>query len=351
MKTIILIFTFLLFGASILAQTIHTVDNRPGTTAQFSNLQLAMDAAVNGDYIYIHPSPISYGNGIIRKELHLRGLGHYPELNGGENAKINLLSLSALTIDDTRANNSTISGLEISFISSFPNIPINTIGIINCKITTEISLSPAIDITIQGNIFNNARILFGTVQSNNIITNNIFDGIAANTIFENVDATNLVHNNLIILKNASNNTVFRNSDALNVKNTMFLFTPISTSTTVASVSSTINYENCLTYSYNGITIDPLTGTGNFNNINPLLQNIGVPENPLFNYTKDYRVTSGSPAENSGTDSTDLGNYGGNFPFMLRGYSFDLPYPIEVNILNATVQAGNTLQVELVAKGN
>lgn len=351
MKTITLLSCFFVFSVLSFAQTIHTVDNRPGTTAQFSNLQLAMDAASNGDYIYIHPSPISYNNGIIRKELHLRSLGHYPELNGGENAKINVLSLSALTIDNTKANNSTISGLEINFINSSASIPINTIGIINCKITTEISLSPAIDITIQGNIFNNARILFGAVQSNNIIANNIFDGIATNTIFENVDATNLVHNNLIILKDASNNTVFINSDGLNVKNSMFLFTPISTSTTVASVSSTINYENCLTYSYNGVTIDTLTGTGNFNNINPLLQNIGVPENPLFNYTKDYRITSGSPAENSGTDSTDLGNFGGNYSFMLRGYSFDLPYPIEVNILNATVQAGNTLQVELVANGN
>jgi hypothetical protein len=342
---------FFLFSALSIAQTIHTVDNRMGSTAQFTDLQAAMDAAMDGDFIYIHPSPTSYNNAVIRKELHLRGLGHYPELNGGENAKINVLALSSITIDGTIANNSTISGLEINYITSAATIPVNNIGIINCKITTEISLSPAIDIIIQGNIFSNARIVFGPGQSNNIIANNIFDGNLSNTIIDNVDSSNSFHNNVIILKDITNNTVFRNSDVLNVQNCMFLYTPTSTSINVDSVNSTINFENCLTYAYGGQTLNELSGTGNFNNINPQLEDLGNPENPFFSYSKDYHITSGSPAENAGIDSTDLGIYGGNYPFIQRGYSFDLPYPTEVNILNAMVQAGNILEVQLKANGN
>jgi len=52
-------FVLLSIGIHFLAysQTSHTVSNDPGTPAQYDNLQEAIDAAANGDIIYIAGSP------------------------------------------------------------------------------------------------------------------------------------------------------------------------------------------------------------------------------------------------------------------------------------------------------
>ena len=112
MKTIILNFTFLLFGATLIAQNTWTVDNRPGTTAQFTSVQAAIDAAADGDFIYIHPSATSYSNVTLIKRLHLRGIGHKPELGNGLSANLNSLQLS--TQSASSPSGSSISGLSIS---------------------------------------------------------------------------------------------------------------------------------------------------------------------------------------------------------------------------------------------
>lgn len=123
MKTSTLCFGLMLISFANIAQNVWTVDNRPGTTAQFLSVQAAIDAANEGDFIYIHPSPISYDNITINKEIHLRGIGHHPELGNGEFAAVNAIMLFTNNAGIT-ASGSSISGLAINFFNdnSFGNI-------------------------------------------------------------------------------------------------------------------------------------------------------------------------------------------------------------------------------------
>ena len=52
-------FTTLIF---LSAQSTITVDNSPGSAAQFNDLQTAISNATSGDIIYVHPSETNYGN-------------------------------------------------------------------------------------------------------------------------------------------------------------------------------------------------------------------------------------------------------------------------------------------------
>lgn len=359
MKTIILKFTFLLFGATLIAQNTWTVDNRPGTTAQFTSVQAAHDAASPGDFIYIHPSPTSYVNLSIKKEIHLRGLGHNPLLGNGSRATFSTITISRNIPEATNASNSSISGLEIGQIVDQNEAAFSNIIIQNNLIGT-LSFYQSYNYIIQGNLFNPTSpysIYFnGTSHANNIISHNIFNTTvgtsATNAIINGLLATDIFSNNLVIL---SNNTAasyfFYSCNNPTVKNNLFVLAPVATTTAINTNASTITFENCSTFDYGGATLAALSGTNNLNNTNPQFVDIGTPANPLFAYTKNYKLNVGSPAIDAGTDGDDLGVYSQGFLFQMRGYPFDLPYPTTVNINNATVAAGNNLQVVFKANAN
>ncbi|MEM1003444.1 MAG: hypothetical protein AAGH46_12425, partial [Bacteroidota bacterium] len=68
----------IIFNSSLLmkAQTIHTVDNCPNSAADFTTIQDAIDAAEDGDIIYVQPSMTSYGSINLNKEIDLIGRSH-----------------------------------------------------------------------------------------------------------------------------------------------------------------------------------------------------------------------------------------------------------------------------------
>lgn len=369
MKTIILNITFLLFGAMVFAQTTWTVDNRPGTTAQFSNLQTAIDAATAGDIIYIHPSSTAYGSITIAKQIHLRGIGHGPALSNGENAKISSIMLansaSVLSIT-TSASGSSISGLEIpGNISDNGFGPISNVLIQNNKIGV-LGLSRPFNYIIQGNIFD----VVGTVNylnisdinhGNNVITNNIF--IRSSSSNSQIDGTisrlvssDVFSNNLMVFDNTGTDKIaFNSCNNAVFSNNMFLITSrdaVSTTiSTINNVNGALNLQNCLTFAYGGQTLTALNGINNLNNTNPQFVNIGSPENPVFGYTKNYKLSAGSPAITAGSDGTNIGIFGQLFLFQMKGYPFDLPYPTSLNINNTVVEAGGTINVVLKASAN
>lgn len=353
MKTKLLYLVLFLLPIISIAQEVHTVDNRIGTTALFNNVQDAIDAAAEGDYIYIHPSETNYGNISIRKTLHIRGLGHNPELNGGEHAKLSNISLDIDSVAGTSGSDSTISGIETATISVSAANTISDLQISNCYITIRLDLINSVNTLVNGNIIDNSEIRFGPIQSGNIITNNIFNWTNVSSsvnLINGMNDTNIFSNNVVLIKDTSN--IFRNSNLPVVKNCLFLFADDANSpTSVILENSTIYFQNCLTFSYGGQTIDTLNGINNLDNVNPQLEDLGTPEDPLFSYDKNYAISVGSPAQNAGEDGTDLGIFGASFNFIMRGYPFDLPYPTSINIANPIIQAGATMQVELTAEGN
>ena len=359
MKTSILKLTLLLFGTSLFAQTTWTVDNRPGTTAQFTSVQAAHDAAAAGDFIYVHPSPNSYGSLVIRKKINLRGIGHNPELVNGESAFLSTIQLSRNTTEATSSSNSSISGLNITTILDGNEAAFLNVLIQNNRIS-YLNFYQAYNFIIQGNVFDSTSgfsIFFNTAShANNIISHNIFNMVSNTSptfaIFNNLIASDNVSNNLIVMNsNGATNTFFNNCINPTVNNNIFALGNTAVISSITTNNSTINFQNCLTFDYGGQTIVALLGTNNQNNTNPQFTAIGSPANPAFDYAKNYKLAAGSPAINAGTDGSNLGIYGQGFLFQMRGYPFDLPYPTNINITNAIVEAGGTLQVNVKASAN
>lgn len=360
MKTISLYVGLMLVSVANFAQTTWTVDNRPGTTAQFSSVQAAHDAAQAGDFIYIHPSPNTYGGLSIKKEIHLRGIGHGPELANGEHAILATITLSRNATEATNASGSSISGLEINSIRDLNEFAFSNILIQNNLIITNFNFYQAYNYIIQGNVFNStsgSSIFFnGTAHANNIISHNVFNMVSntspTNAIFNNLLSSDTVSNNLVIMNfNGATNTFFNNCSNPTVNNNMFVLAQAAVISSITTNASSINFQNCLTFDYGGGSIAAISGTNNLNNINPQFVNIGTPANPGFLYTNNYKLTAGSPAINAGSDGDDLGIYGQGFLFQMKGYPFDLPYPTQINITNAIVEAGGTLEVNFKAEAN
>lgn len=359
MKTSILKFALLLCGTSLFAQTTWTVDNRPGTTAQFTSVQAAHDAASPGDFIYVHPSPNSYGELVIRKRINVRGIGHNPELANGERAILGNITLGRNATEATSSSNSSISGLSITTITDTGEIGYLNVLIQNNRISSLI-FQFVNNFIIQGNVFNSTlgySILFASPShANNIISHNIFSMVSSPNgtlaIFNGLIASDTVSNNLIMMNfNGATNTFFNNCLNPIVNNNIFALGNTAIISSIATNNSTINFQNCLTFDYGGQPIAALPGTNNLNNTNPQFVSIGTPANPTFDYAKNYKLAVGSPAINAGSDGANLGIYGQGFLFQMKGYPFDLPYPTRINITNAIVQAGGTLQVNVKASAN
>jgi len=349
MKNFILNFTLLVLGTHLFAQNTWTVDNRPGSTAQFTSVQAAHDAATAGDTIYVHPSIESYGFLNVNRSIHVRGLGHNPE-----HGKIS----ASLAVQLSLPSNSSFSGLKITAVTtqSVVGSPIFSNVIFQNNSINSMNLFRSNNCIVQGNIFTSGTLALNLSTSTNAtIKNNIFN-MATNGSFNeaaisSASSTNTIENNVIIYNGTSGNPgIFTNCNNPIVRNNIIVINN-ATSTDFRIPNSTINFQNCLTFSYGGLTLPAIAGTNNLNNTNPQFETIGTPENPAFAYTKSYKLKGGSPAIGAGLNGEDLGIYGQGFLFQMSGYPFDLPYPTSINITNVLAQTGNTLNVVLKANAN
>lgn len=352
MKT--LIFSILLLSSAVLnAQNAYTVDNIPGSGADFSSLQAAIDVAAVGDTLYIQPSPNTYGNIIINKTIHLRGMGHLPEYNSGELAIVDVITLNGVL----GAPNSSIQGLRIKRIGVSGDQNYSGLSITNNFFTSYIhggsSPNQSNNWYIAGNRFHyNGWELINTKESNNwMVINNFIHQTTTNdegyNSFRNFKSTDVFRNNIIVSnQNGASVDIFQDCANLTVENCLFLFT--GTAAGIGTPNSTVVFNNNLTYSYVGQTISALNGSDNLDNTDPQFVNATSPE---FSYSKDFHLNAASPGVNAGTDGQQLGVHGNSFSFNMRGYPDDIPYPVSMTINNTNVENGGTLEVEFEAVGN
>ncbi|WP_458627630.1 right-handed parallel beta-helix repeat-containing protein [Winogradskyella sp. PC D3.3] len=328
-----------LFGFS---QTIHTVDNRDQSGAQFTDLQTAINAASTGDIIQVHPSPNSYESITIDKTLTIMGLGHNSDVTGGE-----IASLNTITFINNSAG-SQIKGLSINNIkcgTSSTSPDQTNMHIINNHIRSNVTGSTTDNLSdgwiIEGNYFSststNVNAQNGT--SNWQIKNNFLRGSITN-----LNNTSIVTNN-IFLTTLSTETFFSYCSNPLVNNNIFLST--GTLTEIGIYSSTITFVSNITYSYYGATISPLSGSNNLDNTNPLFENVPMESVTDF-YSNDFNLDSGSPGINAGSDGTDIGLYGNNFAFDPNGRPNLTPYAESITITNSVVAPGQTLNVDFTA---
>lgn len=345
MKSKLLLCVIFLTVALLGNATVWTVSNNPNSPGQYDNIQDAMDAASAGDTIYISGSQTSYGDITITKQLTLIGAGY--NTNNQFNFKT---QLNAIT-------------LEIG-MDGFGNPTSNPSGSVIIGLQAD-NIVGGTDIdNIQ--IFRNhcGGIWLNSTGSGWVIKNNITDKIDGGTNATNV----LIYNNII--KDQGGIRYF-SKNSITVSNNLFIY-PYHSASAFWSVSyailsnnifygisiqgcdyCTFNNNISIGGDYTDFIYDHNTGANNYVDVNPQFVSVAATE---FSFSDDYHLQASSPGKNAGTDGTDIGIYGGSYPFPSGG---DVPWQtsampsipqiIEMNIQNAVIPVDSTLHVQVKAR--
>ncbi len=341
MKHLLTLLCLFIFTLTLEAQTVITVDNTTGSGADYTSLQAALADANPGDTLQVHSSPTDYGAITIDKSIYIIGTGHNPAAN----SDIEVANISAITLI-SNCSNTTISGVQLTSVAiGAPIVDISDITIRNCKITSSINGTNngnVHDWVLEGNLF-----LYGTINANQsynwLIRNNIF--YTNYFAFSNLNSSVTINNNLVIL---TNNNLFNVCDGPTVNNNIFYAT--QGATVIVLNSTTLSASNNLTYAGNGASLSNFPGTDNLNNVNPMFIN-ATNANISFFYSNDYHSEPGSPADNAGTDGSDIGLYGGAFGYHQDGKPSEVPYMLSLGIQNPSLEAGELLNVIFSAQKN
>lgn len=342
---------------------VFVVDNIPGNGAPYTSVQTAINAALAGDTIMVQPSPISYGNITINKQLVLIGRGH---IAGSNNANI-----GTITLQDG-SSNTVLTGMKIERVEGASLAVVHNISIDRNILegssviqSTIWGSSSANNWTIKGNVIIEAPLCGGCqvinmtsaiLNTNWVFRNNIFvsrTGTNSTRLFNNMNATTQFVHNIVILRNDSYmfggpvGSWGQASNDVNIQNNIFW---VQTTT----IDPKVNCINCnwsynLLYSPSG-ALDTLPGATNLNNVNPQFVKIQAPNNAAFTYDSDYHCATGSPGATGASDNGMLGVYGGGYRFSNTGDPSGIPHIIEMLLENVVIQQGSNATIRVNAVG-
>ena len=374
-------FSFLLLSlfmsANLFSQTIYVVDQNPNAPTGdhvYNDLQQCIDNASDGDMIHIIPATLDYGDVTIDKELHLIGSGWVSDNQSGMISKVN-----TIVFVSNEANGSTLNGLVLIETVHYPvffgelNAPLDTlknIEIYNCKIPGLLQRDncPLKNVILRNNVFATLNTRDGATTLNFDVT----DGMTENLLISNnIVNTNYGDGNVLTGISAANETLITNNllysnDGYyffyNIKNcfiTNNVFYGSSATSYHYSHSVGFNYANVysnnLSYkctSYGGCDIPPAststpanTGSGNIINTDPLYEDLAS----TWKWANKWSLTllDYSPLSNAGTDGTDIGISGGQYPFENYNNLRGVPYVHEMSVPGLIMQ---NQPIELEAEG-
>jgi hypothetical protein len=372
----VLAFLFLL-GNNSFSQTIYKVDSNPNAPTGdhvYSDLQECIDAASDGDIIQIIPAVETYGAVQIDKELHLVGSGRVPDNQSGLTSKI-----SSIVFESNAANGGTLNGLVLLDVNSYPitfgllNAPLDTlkdIEIYNCKIAgiEQLSNCPVKNITLRNNVIAG---LINNTGSTETLNFEVSDGATVNLVIANniIMRASYSFGGGFAAINAANQTVIKNNIFIWVFGTgMFgdVHDCFITNNVfyASSANGTINYANVYSnnlsyYCSTNCTLPPPStsvpsnsGSGNLGDTDPLYTN--GPTYPYYpsvlNNTLDLSISEFSPLIDAGTDGTNIGVMGGQYPFVnyhnLRG----VPYIHQLSV-PGLIMENQDIELEAEARNN
>ena len=355
MKRIVLLVAVSIASAMVGKATIITVDNNLNSAALYTDIQTAVDAATSGDTIHIIGSSIAYTGAVtIKKTLHVIGAGYKPKKN--QNSTPSTCPGITITRDlISDASGTTIEGIfcngGIQVVGYDASNYISNVTIKRNEATTIYVSAYTDQIFVYNNIMNDLQSATANNSGQFYVQNNIFRaGASFGGNLSVQTGSTIVKNNLFFSPGAGTITAVAN---MTFENNMFL----------GVSANALNHDNCsfvknLTFGASDNTYNITgsnSGSGNLEGVDPQLAvNLTL---GTFADTDDYTVIGGA-AQNGGTDGTDIGIYGGSYPFPIGGASGTgfqmaqepaLPQIYELNIQNPTVAPGSSLNVEVKAR--
>lgn len=319
----------------------------------YNNLQTAIDAATDGDSLYVHGTNIDYGATTINnKTLILIGAGYGNNLQSNFQQKTHIQSLTFSGF--TGVKSVVLVGLfipgEISTASG--GGAVNNLMIERCAIMRLSSASN--NLTVRQSLLeatDGNSIFQPTVTGNVLVQNSVLSGIITggsvnsslweNNIFKKAEYyysrgyISSYNGTAIFINNIFNSTYGINVDNCTFNNNIFM--------AIGSLNSS---------GYGGNN-----GTGNILNTDPQFVNNGYlgAYSPIGkeNYctVTDYHLAPASPCIGAGVGGTDMGIYGGVNALpataTLNGVPA-MPRITEMNLQNVSVSPSGSLNVQIKA---
>ncbi len=347
MKHHLLFTVAILLLSTSLDATVWRVNNRPGTDADFTNLQAAINGAASGDILYIEGSPDSYGNGNMNKTLTIIGSGYWLNENDPtqaykESSKVGYLYLGSA------AQGSLIMGLEFIW-SAYGNAP--TIQLWSDNITFKRNHMSS---TTTGPSGIASAIAFYGDRTDVVIEQNWLQATASTA----GNAVAVYINSNVINCNIENNFIHVASGG------HAIYQDIEDETTSLIITNNVMWGDLTTYysaHYNNILLEGVYTAGTddatsnnlcngtqYPNINSNQQSVDM-STVFVDYTllidNGYILKAGSPAIAAGMGGVDCGAFGTNDPYVLSGLppipsiiSFEMLQSIGTGTLPVTIEA-------------
>lgn len=352
MKTKLLFILFCICIFKTFSQDLIAVQN--GSTPKFyEDLKLAIKEANNGDTLYLPAKNYSVLD-TIRKRIHLIGAGAL--YNNQENMTVfskPSRNHSQLHLD-VGSSGTSIIGIIFTqsrytgYLPTDNNIT-STNDIENITIDRCVVLN-GVDIYVSNSIIKNS--VLGTrnnITDNkgkaNLISNNIFYSLSSS--FNNCE----ISNNVFVKMNLSSSTYTTLVGANGSKFKNNIFRPSSFSSSY-SLSNTMFYRN-VNISNGNINATSL-GFSNFQNYVTIEDIFDIEDYHNFLSSEStfmFELPENSPYKNAGTDGTDLGIYGGRFPWKVGAAPFN-PQIIFSEIPGTTDENGVLkVRIEVQAQKN
>gem|GEM_PF-1445625 len=333
---------------------IWTVDNTPGSGADSFSIQGIMNIATPGDTIIVMPSLTTYSDITSNKRMVVYTRGHSSNnLDKDRRVYINSVNIT------TSGNGFILKGLIIdNFYISGSNVTVQ-----NCLVGNFINMGGSNNV-IFGCVFNNPTFALNISDGayNNIVSNCYFlkhatggsysghsysmvNGGNSSNLIKNCMMTEVISSGSV----ANNGFAFFKSSYAKVYNCL-LWSNHPSRARFDTLNAGSVFKNNLTYSANSRPA-ALPGTGNINDTFPVFEGGYNSSNnlPVFRAGNDMRLSSSSPGKNKGTDSTDIGLYGGGFAFSFEGNVPGIAIFDDFEVMNPVVKKGGVLKVKVTAR--
>lgn len=350
-----LFFTCILAFAQRADAKIWTVDNTPGSGADSFSIQGVMNIATAGDTIIVMPSITTYSDVTFNKRMVIYTRGHSSNnLDKDRRVFISSFNMTA------NGNGSTVKGLIVDyFYISGSNITVQ-----NCYVSNFVNVGGSNNV-ILGCVFSSQNFSLNISDGayNNIVSNCYFVNRVTSGSFSGPGNSGMIYggNSSNLIKNCMFTEIINGG---NVSGNGFPFFKYSFAKVYncllwsnhpsRSRFDTLNagsvFKNNLTYSANNRPA-ALPGTGNINDTLPVFEGgYNSSSNlPFFRPGNDMRLSSSSPGKNKGTDSTDIGLYGGGFAFSFEGNVPGVAIFDDFEVMNPVVKKGGILKVKVTAR--
>lgn len=387
MKNIFL-FLALIVSQSLFAQTVWVADNNVGAptgTNVFNTLQGAVNAAAAGDIVQVQPSPTTYGNVSINKQLTFMGIGFALDKDIPLLSRVSDIYLRNNADNSSDASGTIIKGLVANYIhlayrGTAPLFTMQNVLIQNCQInyvynwttssygyidglevrdcyiiqtvTTYASTDNAI---FRNNLIMADMLFYAVTTGNNIISNNIlYGGIYHASVTSPIS---ILHNNFIGQKGTETAFVTKLESSIISNNIFYGSTPsIATGGTTSAEFESNTFSNNLVYETGDDTMPPTGGLGNTGSGNiagtPSFVNVQL----LNTWSSAYNFTlqAGSPALGAGSDFTDIGISGGtSYPWTETNFNLKTTDAPTIQIFNTStvINPGDDLPIRVQIKSN